>query len=135
MNPAKLIEELLSRGVLIEAEGERLRLDAPKGALTPELRSVLADRKLEIIALLRASDAEVARRAEVMLPQIPDNGPVPFLVAREAVEPQDGCCLSCGDPLNQGDANRCGYCGRAANLAIELSLERKLSAEQTNLPS
>lgn len=78
---------------------------------------------------------EINWRVEAMLPQIPGTGPIPFLVAREGVETQAGCCLSCGDLLNPGDAYRCAYCGRAANLAIELSLQRKLSAEQTNLPS
>lgn len=122
MNAAKLIEELRSRGVTLEAAGDRIRVDAPKGALTPELRLVLTDRKVEIIALLKSGEAEIAWRTAAMLPQIPDKGSLPFLVAREAVEPQAGCCLSCGDPLNQDDAYRCAACGRAANLAIEMSM-------------
>jgi hypothetical protein len=125
MNTAKLIEELRSRGVLLEAAGDRIRVDAPKGALTPELRLVLTDRKLEIIALLKSGDTEIAWRTAAMLPQIPEKGPLPFLLAREAVEPQAGCCLSCGDPLNQDDAYRCAPCSRAANLAIEMAVSLK----------
>lgn len=122
MNAAKLIEELRSRGVLIEDAGDRIRVDAPRGTLTPQLCLVLADRKPEILALLRTGDAEIAWRTAAMLPQIPNTGPLPFLIACEAVEPQAGYCLSCGNLLNQGNANRCAACRRAANLAIEMSV-------------
>lgn len=71
------------------------------------------------------NDPEINWRVEVMLEQIPNSGPLPFLIAREGVERQAGCCLSCGDLLNQGDAYRCGACSRAANLAIEMSLFSK----------
>jgi len=67
-------------------------------------------------------EPEISWRVEAMLSQIPDKGAIPFLVAREAVEPQAGCCLSCGEPLNQGNAYRCAACGRAANLALGMSL-------------
>lgn len=122
MSAAKLIEELRSRGVLIEAAGDRIRVDAPKGAVTPELCEALADRKIEIIALLKSGDGEIAWRTAAMLQQIPNRGPIPFLVARESVESKTGHCPSCGDPLNQGDTYRCAACGRAANLAIEMSV-------------
>lgn len=135
MNAAELIEELRSQGVLLEAEGDRIRVDAPRGTLTPQVRSILAERKQEIIALLRTGDKEVAWRVEVMITQIPVNGPVPFLIAREAVEPQDGCCLSCGDRLNAGDAYRCTLCGRAANIALDVSLSRRQEAKGAGLPS
>lgn len=68
------------------------------------------------------SEPEIQWRVEVMLSQIPDKGPLPFLVAREAVEPQAGCCLSCGDPLNSGEAYRCAHCSRAANVAVEMAM-------------
>ena len=75
-------------------------------------------------------DEDVSWRVQAMLPQIPINGAIPFLVAREAVEPQAGCCLSCGEPLESSDRNRCTACCRAANLALELSMSNKGSNEQ-----
>jgi hypothetical protein len=80
--------------------------------------SFVSDQPLEY----RGIDEDIEWRVEAMLPQIPGNGPVPFLVAREAVEPQAGCCLSCGEPLESDDRYRCTPCGRAANLALELSM-------------
>lgn len=68
------------------------------------------------------NDPEINWRIEAMIAQIPSTGPLPILVAREAVEQQEGCCLSCGDLLDQDDAYRCAPCSRAANLAIEMSM-------------
>ena len=52
MNATELLAELHSRGVVLEAAGERLRYDAPKGALTPELRAALAEHKAELLELV-----------------------------------------------------------------------------------
>ena len=120
MNAAELLIELRARGVVIEAAGDRLKVDAPKGVVTPELREALAEHKIEVLALITVTEKEIAWRVAAMLPQIPDHGPIPFLVAREAVEPQAGCCLSCGEVLAADDRYRCTPCGRAANLALEL---------------
>lgn len=68
------------------------------------------------------ADPDIDWRIRAMLPQIPAVGPLPFLTAREAAEARDGCCLSCGDLLDQADAYRCGPCSRAAYLAIEISM-------------
>lgn len=81
-------------------------------------------------AAIPTDDPEISWRVGAMLPQIPDRGPIPFLVAREAVEPQEGCCLSCGDLLKPGDAYRCAACGRAANLALDISLWRAKSNDE-----
>jgi hypothetical protein len=67
-------------------------------------------------------DNEIAWRVEAFLQQIPERGAIPFLVAREAVEPEADCCLSCGDPLSPGNAYRCGACSRAANVALEIAM-------------
>jgi len=76
------------------------------------------------------NDPEINWRVEAMLSQIPEKGAIPFLVAREAVEPEKGQCLSCGDALDYGDENRCNACCRAANLAIELSLSLNKPSNQ-----
>src|SRR5215210_4040649 len=52
MNASLLLEDLQGRGITLAANGDRLIIDAPKGALTDELRQVLAAHKLEILALL-----------------------------------------------------------------------------------
>jgi TubC N-terminal docking domain len=52
MNAVELITELRSLGVALEAEGDRLRIEAPKGAVTPELREALTASKDEVIRLL-----------------------------------------------------------------------------------
>lgn len=54
MNAAELLVELRARGVVIEASGDRLKVDAPKGIVTPELREALADRfRREFLSAIR----------------------------------------------------------------------------------
>ena len=52
MNASQLLADLQRRGVRLAATGDRLSVDAPKGALTDELRQLLAAHKLELLALL-----------------------------------------------------------------------------------
>ena len=52
MNTATFIEHLWDLGVEISVRGDRLRLEAPKGVLTGNLRSELGVRKAEILAFL-----------------------------------------------------------------------------------
>lgn len=48
-----LIAELRARGVILEARGDRLIVDAPAGLLTNDLRDELRRSKLAILAHLR----------------------------------------------------------------------------------
>ena len=132
MNAAELITELEARGVLIEAAGDRLRVDAPKGAITPELREALAACKAGVLAILNAPDGEIEWRVEAMLPQIPNIGLIPFLVAKpvEAVEPN--CCHSCGDCLNGTNGYVCGPCTQAKHRAIEIAFSHQLAIKRVN---
>ena len=50
-----LIAELSERGIVVWAEGERLRYKAPDGALTAQLRSRMAGDKQQLLALLAGS--------------------------------------------------------------------------------
>lgn len=52
MSARALLEELRSRDVRLKADGERLRVDAPAGAITEEFRSALAKNKTAIVKLL-----------------------------------------------------------------------------------
>lgn len=50
-----LLAQLRSSGVHILVKGEKLHLNAPKGSLTPEIRAEVAQRKADILAVLRAA--------------------------------------------------------------------------------
>ena len=53
---AVYIRFLALRGVRLEANGSQLRVTAPKGALTAELRDELVSRKADLLAFLRAEE-------------------------------------------------------------------------------
>jgi amino acid adenylation domain-containing protein len=52
-----MLAHLRRLDVRLSVVGERLRCDAPRGVLTPELRTALARHKAELLKLLRAPDA------------------------------------------------------------------------------
>src|SRR5438132_1165197 len=55
MTASDLLSQLRELGVEIKVSGDdRLIIDAPKGAITPELRSELASHKPELLQILRA---------------------------------------------------------------------------------
>ncbi|MCW5967585.1 MAG: hypothetical protein KIT57_03665 [Blastocatellales bacterium] len=47
-----LLDELQERGIELTPAGDRLRYRAPQGALTPELKQAIAERKPELLAIL-----------------------------------------------------------------------------------
>src|SRR4051794_10285573 len=51
MTTADLVVLARTYGILLEARGEKLFVDAPAGALTPELRSALVRHKPALLAL------------------------------------------------------------------------------------
>jgi amino acid adenylation domain-containing protein len=67
MTPSDLLDLLAGREVEVWVEGDRLRFRAPKGQLSAELRDLLAQRKPELLALLRERDCE---RALATVPRI-----------------------------------------------------------------
>lgn len=56
MSVSELLAALAALDVRLWIDGDQLRLDAPKGALTPDLLKVLKASKAEVIALLAASE-------------------------------------------------------------------------------
>jgi predicted ATP-grasp superfamily ATP-dependent carboligase/thioesterase domain-containing protein len=76
LNTAAFLNELLSRDIRVSADGERLRCNAPAGALTPELRDELTRRKAEILEFLRKA-GEIARQPEGIVPIQPRGTRVP----------------------------------------------------------
>ena len=66
---ADLMAELTRRNVRLWTEADQLRVLAPRGVLTPEIRQQLARHKSDVLALLR----EQADQGERTLPRvIPD---------------------------------------------------------------
>ncbi|MFI5364357.1 MAG: hypothetical protein ACHQ4J_01915 [Candidatus Binatia bacterium] len=53
-----LLTELRHLGARLQAKGDRLVIDAPKGALTPELRRTLSARKPELLRLVGTHQSE-----------------------------------------------------------------------------
>ena len=53
MTAPELLAALTSVGATVQAVGDRLRIEAPPGALSPQLRSALAEQKPALLALLR----------------------------------------------------------------------------------
>lgn len=51
----KLVDDLIARGVQFSVDGDRLRIDAPPGVVTPEVLEVLRHLKAEIIAHVRTT--------------------------------------------------------------------------------
>ena len=57
MSAVDLLATLRARDCELTAAGERLRVEAPAGALTPDLRAALAEHKTEILVELEAERA------------------------------------------------------------------------------
>ena len=83
MTTLELISNLSSKDIEIWADGDRLRYNAPKGALTPDLRKKLAAHKSEILqTLLRQADT-VTSSASLPLKPVSRAGDLPLSFAQE----------------------------------------------------
>lgn len=58
MTPLDLLAELERRNVKLTLSGDKLRLNAPAGVLTPELKEAVRRQKPALIALLEAQEAK-----------------------------------------------------------------------------
>jgi len=104
--------------VRLSVKGDKLAVDAPKGVLTPELRTMLTAAKLEILRLLAGAGTDAddlpivdppgtwAKRAAGLLAGIDD--PDRRADLREAFEHRAGVCESNGE-LSRDDAERVAY--------------------------
>lgn len=59
MTAAVLLTELRNRGAFVAVVGDRLRIDAPVGVLSADLRTALAAHKVDLIRLLLLDRIEV----------------------------------------------------------------------------
>jgi hypothetical protein len=62
VNASGLLAEARRRGIEIRADGDRIRYEAPEGAMTPELRKALSENREELLALLRDGRGAIRRR-------------------------------------------------------------------------
>ena len=56
MNVSELLENLNHQGVKLWVDNDKLKINSPKGLVTPEIRAKLAERKTEILAFLRKNE-------------------------------------------------------------------------------
>ncbi|MDJ1179178.1 condensation domain-containing protein [Roseofilum sp. BLCC_M91] len=59
MNLKKLLYKISSQGIKVWAEGDELKVNAPKGSLTAEIREVLSQNKIELLQLLQQRSSSV----------------------------------------------------------------------------
>jgi hypothetical protein len=72
-----LIRSLEERDIHLEVIKDRLRVDAPKGALTPELRRTLEENKPLLVSALKVDWAADARK---VIDALPDEAVRPVLM-------------------------------------------------------
>jgi amino acid adenylation domain-containing protein len=75
-----LVSRLEALDVRLSAEGERLRVNAPKGALDAALREEIANSKEEILVVLHRAGG---KSAVSQIPRLPDDQPAPLSFAQE----------------------------------------------------
>ncbi len=74
----ELFHHLIEQGVVLYAEGERLRLNAPKGVITPALQAAIADKKNELLRLVQQR-----KLTESSFPRVSRLEPQPLSFAQE----------------------------------------------------
>src|SRR5688572_31641938 len=85
MSARELLVQLREKGVDVKANGDRLVIDAPRGAITPDLRDALSANKAELLRILTAPPLErAAPKPKPVLVQEPVASPEPAAVQREA---------------------------------------------------
>lgn len=122
MTGIEILAELEQLGVRLRVKDGHI-IAQPLSAVDVDLRRKVVMHKTEILMLLKMDD-EISWRVRAMLPQIPNEGLIPFLVARSSIKPGPRDCPSCGELLSSTDGYVCGLCSRAKNQAIEIAISR-----------
>ncbi|MDZ7269341.1 MAG: amino acid adenylation domain-containing protein [candidate division KSB1 bacterium] len=82
MTTIEFLSHLRTRNIQLSVEGDKLRLNAPRGALTEELRAELTRRKAEILAFLQQA-AELRPAGQPPLVPISRAGDLPLSFAQQ----------------------------------------------------
>ncbi|UCF85220.1 MAG: hypothetical protein JSV50_06185, partial [Desulfobacteraceae bacterium] len=78
MNTSEFLSYLSGLDIRLRAEGDRLRCNAPKGALTQEIRDELTERKAEILSFLSKLDHTISTSSIPPISAIERNGDLPL---------------------------------------------------------
>lgn len=107
MTLLEVLRESARLGVRLEAHDGHLRVEAPKGVVSPALKAMLAAHKPMLLDVLWR--LEGMRRLATVAPRA-------SVYARESARGGPGHCFSCGDSLSHPDAyGRCTSCDVAAD--------------------
>jgi hypothetical protein len=114
----ELLTTCRQAGVTLAASGNRVRVSAPAGIVTPTLRAALTARKPELLHVMWRLEG-MRRHTE----------PVPTAKSVHEAPGGPGHCFSCGDPLDHPQAyGRCTWCW----LAVEaFYAERAANARES----
>jgi amino acid adenylation domain-containing protein len=82
LSATELLSKLRSLNVTFAAEGERLRLNAPGGVITPDLREELNSHKAEILSILQ-DETSAAKLGTHITPRIPSDKELPLSFAQQ----------------------------------------------------
>ena len=83
MNVLDLLTSLRKANIQISLVDEKLKIKAPKGAVTPEIKQQLSDAKEEIIAFLK--EAAAPTQAASSIPVVDRNGELPLSYTQAAL--------------------------------------------------
>ena len=111
MTASALLTEATRLGIVLDARGETLHVEAPAGVLTSELRAALTRHKPAVLDILWRLDGMRQH-------------PTPIPTVRSAAESPGGPghCFSCGAPLGHPRAyGRCDPCWIAVELYYSTS--------------
>ena len=132
MTAASIHADLAARDIWLGIAGDKLRVSAPKGTMTPELRQTLADHKAELLMALKTGWAESARR---LIADCPD--PEGRAHLTEFYDSAVGVAAKIGG-LDQDDADRDTF-GRLLTYLLQCQIDARDDArpvvDQTDPPS
>lgn len=84
MNTFEFLSELREKQIHISVNGEKLKINAPKGALTAEIKRQLGGRKTEILAFLQQAQSATQSK-QPPIERIEREGQLPLSLAQERV--------------------------------------------------
>jgi TubC N-terminal docking domain len=64
MNASEMLETLTKQGVRLWVDNDKLRINSPKGVLTPEIQTKLSEIKIELLSLLKINEQKSSTNVE-----------------------------------------------------------------------
>ncbi|MDJ1172320.1 condensation domain-containing protein [Roseofilum sp. BLCC_M154] len=68
MNIKEFLYKISSQGIKVWAEGDELKVNAPKGSLTAEIRQTLSENKIELLQLLQQRSSSINVNSRPLVP-------------------------------------------------------------------